>query len=380
MLLNSSPPVSCARVPRPKRGSLRRDSSLPSSPLVYGPPAASAEYPVVAPNPAACVHTIASHRQVALGAQPGGVHRVDAHVRAVGGVDDTQEEAVHRCWNGDAFGKEDQALAPRDSSERADDREQAVGGGVSLLVAFHDLEVANHVRLHLRQLRLARCAAHGCRRPRAAGCLRARRRCPRHRRLLVGIGLLLLLLGAVEPCRRARAQLGQGLAQCVGVSSERRVRSHRQIDAEDADVVRRLFLGPEVSLRRLHGQPAGFRSEPIEHERDDARPRVLIWALNLCDGRGGRRSRSRRGQSSGTGTFQDRRERPDRLRHPVFQHVEVGGGQIANGLPALVANHHVDQHGGDALLQDVCRALRGRLLRVTVTMASARIVARAAAP
>ena len=70
---------------------------------------------------------------------------------------------------------------------------------VALLIALHDLEVPDHVRLHLRQHRVARCTADsgaGTRRRRpfraaAAAAARIAACC-------IGVRLLLLLLGAVE--------------------------------------------------------------------------------------------------------------------------------------------------------------------------------------
>ena len=60
--------------------------------------------------------------------------------------------------------------------------EQAVGRRVSLLIALHRVEVADHLRLHLRELRRRRRAAHRRAGARPAGrrgigrCLRCRRR------------------------------------------------------------------------------------------------------------------------------------------------------------------------------------------------------------
>ena len=89
-------------------------------------------------------------------------------------------------------------LRPGSALQRADDREEAVGRGVALLVALHDLEVPNHLRLHLRQhaRRQERCPRRGCAgppRPAAPADGSSGRR-----RLLIRVGLLLRCSGLLK--------------------------------------------------------------------------------------------------------------------------------------------------------------------------------------
>ena len=58
------------------------------------------------------VHLVANLGLLARRAQPGGVHRVDADVGAIGGVDDAEEQPLHGGRNRDAFREEDHALPP----------------------------------------------------------------------------------------------------------------------------------------------------------------------------------------------------------------------------------------------------------------------------
>ena len=69
------------------------------------------EYPVLMPTARRLLTLSRILRLLALGPQAGGVHRVDADVGAVGGVDDAAEQPLHRRRNRDAFGEEHEALA-----------------------------------------------------------------------------------------------------------------------------------------------------------------------------------------------------------------------------------------------------------------------------
>ena len=67
------------------------------------------------------------------------------------------------------------------------------------------------------------------------------------------------------------------------------------------------------------------------------------------------RSRSHRAPQH---TFEDRRERSDRLRHAVFEDLEIRLRQILDRLPAPIAYHHVDEHRRDALFHSADGSLR----------------------
>ncbi len=93
-------------------------------------------------------------------------------------------------------------------------------------------------------------------------------------------------------------------------------------------------------------------------------------------GAGGDRGRRRRdGVAGGCGsrfccergrppeqTFEDRRERANRLWHAVFQDLEIGLGQILDRLAAPVAHDDIDEDRGDAFFDGADRPLR--LLRL----------------
>ncbi len=175
--------------------------------------------------------------------------------------------------------------------------------------------------------------------------------------LLIERHFPLLALRVVERRRAPATKLGEGLAQRWATASERRIRRQRQIDTEDADVVRRLFLVAEITLRRLHREALRFGTESIEDERRHDRTRVGCGRRWRRGRRGGRRSDSgclrRR-------LFEERRERSELLRNAVFDDLEVRLRQIADGLALLVANDDVDEDGAHGFANRA--RLRGRLL------------------
>ena len=77
-----------------------------------------------------------------------------------------------------------------------------------------------------------------------------------------------------------------------------------------------------------------------------------------------RRAAGGRAGSAPPAALEDWRERSDRLRHAVLEHLEIGRGQVAHRLSPLVAHDDVDEHRGDAFLIVPARALRRRLLRM----------------
>ncbi len=104
------------------------------------------------------VDLVAHLADAALGAQPHRVHRVDAHVRAVGGVDDRAEllEDVRR--NRHALREEDDALPAGDRLHAVDDGKQRVGAGEAGLIALERVERLRHRGRHRLKLRLAASA------------------------------------------------------------------------------------------------------------------------------------------------------------------------------------------------------------------------------
>ena len=94
-------------------------------------------------------HLLAGFLVHALGAQAARVHRVDAHVGPVGVGDDRPELCLDVGRDREALGEEDNRFTPRQALEAVHHREEAVGRGVSLLVALEGLEGAEHPDLYL---------------------------------------------------------------------------------------------------------------------------------------------------------------------------------------------------------------------------------------
>ncbi len=216
------------------------------------------------------VHPVANPGLIALGTQTCGIDGVDAHVGTVRRVDDAEEQPVHRRGDGDPFREQDYALSPRESAHRADDRHQGVGGDVALLVAFELGEGLDHPGLHDRKV--SRPSARLGRRTsrRLRGCGRRARR----RRFPVGRSLLLLELLGVETWRAAAANRCERPAHGDPVACEGHEGSQRQVDAEDPDIVRHLFLGAEIVLGCLQRQTSSFRAEAVEDQRGDPWSRI----------------------------------------------------------------------------------------------------------
>ena len=162
----------------------------------------------------------------ALGAQAGRVHRIDADVGAVGGVDDRGERDCTLGGIDRPSEKKTTLLRPGIGLHRADDRQQRVGGRVALLVALERLELLEPCGAHAprtaRRPRPRRCrgAPPG---PAAAGTGvdRIRRLRSQHLR-----GRLRGLLARVLPKLRRGAAAGGLDAPCadaVAVARERLV-------------------------------------------------------------------------------------------------------------------------------------------------------------
>ena len=282
----------------------------------------------------------------------------------VSGVDHAAEQPLHRRWNRQPFREQHQALAPGQPAHRLDDRKQAIGGGVALLIALHELEVANHARGHLRETQIARRAAH-----RIAGARTGRRGRTRHllsraARLPIGVGLLLLLFGAVEAGGAALAHVVERPPKHLDVPGEGGVWSEADVDAEDADVDLGLGLVAQIALRRLDGEPPRFGAQPVEHQRRHNRTVVSagrrLGRTGGCWFRGWRGSRGRRRRTALP--LDDRRERSKRLRDAVLEDLKVRLRQIAHRQSTPIAHDHVDEHRRDALVQRAGRALDRRLL------------------
>ena len=236
---------------------------------------------------AGLIDHIASPRLLAFRAQPGGVHRIDADIGAVRGIDDAEEEALHRGRNRHSFGKEHKALTSREPAERADDGEESVRRRVALLIALHGVEACDHARLHFRELRFsARAVTTGG----GPGRRRGSDGSWRHGRRLADAGIPLLALGvAIAGCGTA-GHLIQRLPQDLCVPRKRRIGRERQVNGEDSDIAGSLFLVSEITLRGLHREALRFWRQSIENERSD--DRSVVWS-GSCIGccaccRGGR--------------------------------------------------------------------------------------------
>ncbi len=275
---------------------------------------------------------VASPRLVAVGAQAGGVHRVDADIGAVRGIYDAEEEALHRGRNRYSFGKEHEALTSRQPAERGDDGEETVRRGVALLIALHRVEACDHARLHFRQLRLgARAVATGG--GVWPGCRRGGDWVWRHGRRPADAGAPLLPLGAVVAGCGTAGHLVQRLPQYLCVPRKRRIGRERQVDGEDSDIAGSLFLVAEIALRGLHREALRFRRQSIENERGDDRsvvdaPAATRRCAGCTGGRaGGRTCGSRRRIA------QKRRERSDLLRTPSSSTSKSAAVRSRTGWP-----------------------------------------------
>ena len=268
------------------------------------------------------VHLVADLRLLALGPQPGRIHRVNTHVGPVGGVDNALEQPLHGGRNRHPFRKEHQALASGEAAKRVDRREEAIRGRIALLIAGHHFEVARHFQLHLGKDRVAGRAAGGLGGAGPAGGFDARQRllcC----RALVGCGSLTLRVGTVEACRAAAGNLVQRLPQRLAAARERRVRVERQIDAEDTDVVRRTLVPAERLLCRPHRQLPRVGTEPVEHKGGHSRRGAdRRWRSDARRRRGRHRRGNRRGGPNGP--VEHPCKRADVLRDPVLEYLEFG--------------------------------------------------------
>ncbi len=277
----SRPPVSCASCPR-----LLCASRTQGFLVALQAPRQRAATPIcrvarAESDGAGLIDHVASPRLVAVRAQPGGVHGVDADIGAVGGIDDAEEQALHRSRNRHPFGKEHKALASRQPAERGDDREEPVRRRITLLIALHGVEACDHARLHLRQLRFgAGAVATG------GGVWPGRRRGSdgswRHGRRLADAGVPLLALGAAIAGCGTAGHLIQRLPQYLCVPRERRIGRERQVDAEDSDIAGSLFLVSEITLRGLHREALRFWRQSIENERSDDRSVVWTASCTRC--------------------------------------------------------------------------------------------------
>jgi hypothetical protein len=189
---------------------------------------------------------------------------------------------------------------------RADHRVEGVDLRVARFVALERLEAGQHPRLHVGQLR------RGPRRPHPTTTTRAPggRSCG-VRRLLRNVGCALdgvqPILVDAKRCRRAAFDTLYSLAQLLGVPGEWRVRLEAQIDAEDAHVIGCFFLVSQVALRRLDGDLACLRRQPIEHERGDRDCCGFLRRGHCRNGGHGYGRRSRRGRRR-RDVLEDRRD------------------------------------------------------------------------
>ena len=224
--------------------------------------------PRMPPPPAArLVDLVADLRLLAFGAQAGGIHRVDDDVGAVGGVDDAEEEPLHRGRQRRAPRKRAPgscaraaaASARRSRTDRwwsnSPTRRAPCASKSRIMLACICASMASPVPVPtLPPPAPADASAAAALAPAAAAAVSS----------VVALSRASWLLKfAVARC----AILSSAGLQHAHVAGERRDRRHRQVDAEDADVARRLRLRPEIALCRLYGEatrlPASGDRRPV---------------------------------------------------------------------------------------------------------------------
>ena len=346
VLAMRKPPVWSASWPRPLCGSARSRSSFFSRAIIIGRSVTSARRVPSQRHGAGLVDAVPGLLGRALGAQAGGVHRIDADVGAIGRVDHRLEPRLDVGRDGQALREEHHALAARDGPHRADDRQQRVGGGVALLVPLERLERLGHPALDRGELRVGGGAADVRRRAALAGAaghaVRARCCCA-----------MQLLRPTATPA--ARCVLKLDVARPPAVRMAARIASASRVNCwwkisdrsmpKTATTLFETLPWPMYWLRGVEGQRRGRRRTgdrtPARAPRAPSSRRRRAGSPGAAGG--GRRPR-RRGVTGGLLTAVNE---PRSCGTPSSEIWKSSAVRPVDRVALLVADDHVDDDGGD---------------------------------